>query len=86
MSSVIIFIKYNGRWDENNVYTCKESIGILVLMSTSYVSLLEILFKVLELNLEMYTLCIKYKFEVDYVPVKILNDRSVTFYLEFKEE
>ena len=59
--------------------------GILIPMSTSYVGLLEILFEALELNLEMYTLCSKYKFEVGYIPVKILNDHSVTFYLEFKE-
>ena len=59
MSSVIVFVKYIGCWDENNVYICKESIVILVPMSMSYVGLLKILFEALELNLEMYTLWIK---------------------------
>ena len=56
MSSVIVFVKYNGHWDENNVYTCKESMSVLVPMSTSYVGLLKILFEALELNPEMYML------------------------------
>ena len=53
-------------------------------MSTLYVGLLEILFEALELNLEMYTLRIKYIFVVGCVPVIILNDRGVKFYLELK--
>ena len=58
---------------------------ILVPMSTSYVSLLEILFETLELNPKMYTLQIKYIFEVGCIPVKFLNDCSVKVYLELKK-
>ena len=85
MSSVIVFVTYNGCWHETNVYSCKESMGILVSMNMSYVGLLEILFEALELNPEMYTLRIKYIFKVDYVPVKILNNRGKFFYLELKK-
>ena len=85
MSNVIVFVKYNGRWNENNVHTYKESMGILVPMSTSYVGLLEILFEALKLNPEIYMLWIKYIFEVGCIPVKILNDRGVKFYLELKK-
>ena len=59
--------------------------GILIHMSTSYVGLLEILFEVLELNLEIYTLRIKYISEVGYIPVKIFNGHGVKFYLELKK-
>ena len=85
MSSIIIFVKDNGHWDENNVYPCKESMGILVPMSTSYVGFFEILFETLELNPEIYTSQIKYIFEVGCIPIKILNDRGVKFYLELKK-
>ena len=50
MSIVIVFVKYNGRWDENNVYIANDSLGVLIPMSTSYVDLLKILFEALELN------------------------------------
>ena len=50
MSIVIVFVKYNGRWDENNVYIENDSLGVLIPMSTSYADLLEILFEALELN------------------------------------
>ena len=50
MSIVIVFVKYNGRWDENNVYIVNDSLGVLIPMSTSYADLLEILFETLELN------------------------------------
>ena len=85
MSSVIVFVKYNGHEHENNVYICKESTCILLPMSTSFVGLLEILFETLELNPEMYTLRIKYIFEVGCIPIKILNDRDVKFYFELKQ-
>ena len=85
MSSAIVFVKYNGRWDENNVHPCKESMGILIPVSTSYVGLLNILFETVELNPKIYTLRIKYIFEVDCVIVNILNDLGVKFYLELKK-
>ena len=59
MSTVIVFIKYNGPQDENNVYIANYSLDILVPMSMSYVDLLEILFEALELNPENYAMCIK---------------------------
>ena len=58
---------------------------ILVPMSMLYVGLSEILFETLELNPKMYTLRIKYIFEVSCIPIKILNDRGVEFYLELKK-
>ena len=53
-------------------------------MNTSYVNLLQILFETLELNSENYAMWIKYAFELGCTPVKLLNDRSVKFYLKLK--
>ena len=46
--------------------------------------LLEILFEALELNLENYAMWIKYAFELGCAPIKIVNNRSIKFYLKLK--
>ena len=57
---------------------------ILVPIGTLYVGFLEILFQTLELNIENYTLWIKYIFEFSCSPFKIVNDHAVKFYMELK--
>ena len=79
MSIVIVFVKYNGPWDENNIYIINDSLGILVLMSTSYVDFLKILFEALDLNPENDALWIKYAFELGCALVKIVNDYLYNF-------
>ena len=81
MSTIIVFVKYNGPYDENNVCITNNFVGILIPMSTSYVHLLEILFEALKLNPENYVMCIKHTFELGCTTVKIVNDHSVKFYL-----
>ena len=64
MFTVILFVKYNGRSDENNVYIANDSLGVLDPINMSYEDLLEILFEDLELNHENYAMWIKYAFEL----------------------
>ena len=71
MSIVLVFVKYNGRWNETKVYIANNSLGILVPMSTSYENLLEILFEASELNPKNYALWIKYSFELGWALVKL---------------
>ena len=59
--------------------------GVLVPMTTSFVSLLEILFEALRLSPINYSMVTNYTFELGYSTVKILNDRDVKFYLELKK-
>ena len=47
--------------------------------------MLEILCKVLELNPEIYTLQIKYIFEVGCIPINVFNYRGIKFYLKLKK-
>ena len=54
ITSVTIFVEYNGQWDEYNIYIDSESMCILVSMGAPYVGLLEILFETLELNLGIF--------------------------------
>ena len=30
---MLVFIKYNGHWNENNIYIDNESVGVLVSMT-----------------------------------------------------
>ena len=80
MTIVIVFIKYNRRSNENNVYIDNESVGILIFMSISYIGLFEKLFEVVRLSLENYTMVIKYTFELGCSPLKILNGCDVNFF------
>ena len=56
MSTVIVFVKYNGHWGENNIHITNDSLGVLVPVNTLYVDLLEILCEALELNPENYVM------------------------------
>ena len=85
MANVAVFVKYNGRWEQNYAYTDNETMGVLVPDGTSYIGLLEILFEALELKPENQTIQIRYVFELGNSPIKILNDRAVNFYLELKK-
>ena len=58
-----MFVRYNGRWDQNNLYVDHETMGVLVPSGTTYNSLLNILFKALKLRPENHTIGIKYVVE-----------------------
>ncbi|PON82592.1 hypothetical protein TorRG33x02_216010 [Trema orientale] len=60
-------------------------VGILVPTISSYIRLLEILYEALGLKPEIYTLQIKYIFELGISPVNIVNDRSFEVYFELKK-
>ena len=71
---MLVFVKYNGRWNKNNIYIDNESVGIFVHLTTSYVGLLEILFEALGLSPVNHFVGIKYTFELGCYAVRILND------------
>ncbi|CAI9779823.1 unnamed protein product [Fraxinus pennsylvanica] len=85
MDGVPVFVKYNGRWDENNIYVDHEMTGVLVPLGTSYVGLLEILYDALGLGPLSQTIRMKYIAEVGSSPIEISQDRDVFFYLNLKE-
>ena len=58
---------------------------MLVPSGTTYIGLLNILFKVLKLRPENHTIGIKYVVELGTFPVKILDDIALDFYLELKK-
>ena len=59
--------------------------GVLVPSGTTYIGLLNILFKALKLRPENHTIGIKYVVELGTSPVKILDDLLINFYLELKK-
>ena len=59
-----MFVRYNSRWDQNNLYVDHETMSVLVLSGTSYIGLLNILFKALKLRPENHTIDIKYVVEL----------------------
>ena len=59
--------------------------GVLVLSGTTYIGLLNILFKALKLRPENHTIGIKYVVKLRTSPVKIMDDLAVDFYLELKK-
>lgn len=75
----LIFVKYNGQQDENNIYNNHKSTGILVPSRTTYVDLVEKLFNVLGLRPESLTLHIKYSFDLSSAPVKFLMTLELHF-------
>ena len=78
--NLLVFFKYNGRWNKNNVYIDNESMGVFIPMTTSYVGLLEILFEALGLSLVNHSMVIKYTFEVGCCTVRILNDHDINLF------
>lgn len=42
MLSILVFIKYNGSWDGNNVYRGYKTMSVLILMGKTYAGLLDV--------------------------------------------
>ena len=59
--------------------------GVLVPSGTTYIGLLNILFKALKLRSENHTIGITYVVKLGTSPVKILDDLDVDFYLKLKK-
>ena len=85
MTNVTVFVRYYGRWDQNNVHIDHETIGVLVLSGTTYIDLLNILFKAMKLRPQNHTIGIKYVVELRTFSIKILDDLAIDFYLELKK-
>ena len=58
--------------------------GVLVPSETTYIGLLNILFKALKLRLENHTIGIRYIVDLGISLVKLLDNLDVKFYLELK--
>ena len=71
---MLVFVKYNGQWNENNIYIDNKWVSVLVPITTSYVGLLEILFEALGLSPVNHFVGIKYTFKLGCCAVRILND------------
>ena len=56
MANVIVFVRYNGRWDQNKVYIDHETMGVLIPSKTMYIGLLNILLKALKLRPKSYAI------------------------------
>ncbi|XP_050214125.2 uncharacterized protein LOC126665383 [Mercurialis annua] len=85
MHSILIFVHYNGEWNQNMEYVNFEPMGILVKEDSDYNSLLEILSKQLNINLMSTCLEIKYQVKNNYPPMKITDNGNLSFYLELKK-
>ncbi|XP_050234423.1 uncharacterized protein LOC126682721 [Mercurialis annua] len=85
MHSILIFVHYNGEWNQNMEYVNFEPMGILVKEDSDYNSLLEILSKQLNINLMSTSLEIKYQVKNNYPPMKITDNGNLSFYLELKK-
>ncbi|PON43656.1 hypothetical protein TorRG33x02_333370 [Trema orientale] len=85
MGSVVIFLNYNGKWDDNNVYHGMETTGILIPNGATYARVLEIVFEALDLRPNNHTIEMKYVVDERLAPIKIVNDRSVKVYMELKK-
>ena len=59
--------------------------GMLVPSASTYIGLLNILFKALKLRLENHTIGVKYVLELGTSLVKFLDDLVVDFYLKLKK-
>ena len=68
---MLVFVKCNGHWNENNVYIGNESVDVLVPMTISYVGVLEILFEALGLSPINHSMVIKYTFQLGCSIVRI---------------
>ena len=82
---MLVFVKYNGQWNENNIYIDNKWVSVLVPITTSYVGLLEILFEALGSSLVNYSMVIKYTFELGCSIMRILNDYDVKLCLELRK-
>ena len=65
MASIVVFVRYNSRWDQNNLYVNHKIMGVLVPRGTTYIGLLNILFKAMKLKTENHTIGTKYVVELE---------------------
>ncbi|XP_050224634.1 uncharacterized protein LOC126674254 [Mercurialis annua] len=85
MENILVFVHYNGRWNQNMEYIDFEPIGIVVNTACDYNNFQEILYKQLQINHMSTLLEIKYQVRSNYPPLKISDNVNLSFYLELKK-
>ncbi|XP_050211388.1 uncharacterized protein LOC126661576 [Mercurialis annua] len=85
MENILIFVHYNGEWNQNMEYINFEAMGMLVQQESSYRNFVEILSQQLNINHMSTLLEIKYQVKINYPPMKITDNGSLKFYLELKK-
>ncbi|XP_055961863.1 uncharacterized protein LOC126681856 [Mercurialis annua] len=85
MENIMIFVHYNGEWNQNMEYKNFEAMGMLVRKESDYTEFLQILSQQLNMNHMSTCLDIKYQVKSNYPPMKITDNVSLSFYLELKK-
>ncbi|GMN54564.1 hypothetical protein TIFTF001_023684 [Ficus carica] len=86
MNEVCVFVKYNSQWNDTLRYVGGEMKGILVLLTATYVGLIELVRSVIGIRGLDKTIVMRYAVEPRMPPVMIQCDTDVKFYIQLKNK
>ncbi|KAF4357717.1 hypothetical protein F8388_025720 [Cannabis sativa] len=86
MTTLNVFVNYDGHWDDNKCYVDFKMTGILVPKDTTYKKLLGLLSKELNIKPSEQSITVQYQVSPGSPPITILTDGGVLFYLELKKK
>ncbi|XP_062113898.1 uncharacterized protein LOC133824895 [Humulus lupulus] len=86
MTTINVFVNYDGHWDDKKCYVDFKMTGILVPKETTYKRLTGLLFKELNIKPSEHSITVQYQVSPGSPPITILTDSGVLFYLALKKK